>query len=224
MKNIVKKSELEKMSDIDKCRLILQIIKGQVTYEKVTELKTMSNSLSDYKRLQEEFEQVDHECSRMEKKEVKLEKENEDKAKFETQDMAVKAVCDNTEIDIPSGMIETEIDNMVNDMKTRLQYQGLTLDSYLSMIGKTESEFRKDYEEQAKEAVKSRLVIEAIVKKEKIEASDKDITEKLEEMAKNYGKEAKELEQNEALKNYLKGSLETEKAIELIVKNAKIKK
>lgn len=77
MKNIVKKSELEKMSDIDKCRLILQIIKGQVTYEKVTELKTMSNSLSDYKRLQEEFEQVDHECSRMEKKEVKLEKENE---------------------------------------------------------------------------------------------------------------------------------------------------
>ena len=153
----------------------------------------------------------------------KLEKENEDKAKFETQDMAVKAVCDNTEIDIPSGMIETEIDNMVNDMKTRLQYQGLTLDSYLSMIGKTESEFRKDYEEQAKEAVKSRLVIEAIVKKEKIEASDKDITEKLEEMAKNYGKEAKELEQNEALKNYLKGSLETEKAIEFVVKNAKIK-
>lgn len=137
--------------------------------------------------------------------------------------MAVKAVCDNTEIDIPSGMIETEIDNMVNDMKTRLQYQGLTLDSYLSMIGKTESEFRKDYEEQAKEAVKSRLVIEAIVKKEKIEASDKDITEKLEEMAKNYGKEAKELEQNEALKNYLKGSLETEKAIEFVVKNAKIK-
>ena len=153
----------------------------------------------------------------------KLEKENEDRVKFETQDMAVKAVCDNTEIDIPSGMIETEIDNMVNDMKTRLQYQGLTLDSYLSMIGKTESEFRKDYEEQAKEAVKSRLVIEAIVKKEKIEASDKDVTEKLEEMAKNYGKEAKELEQNEALKNYLKGSLETEKAIEFVVKNAKIK-
>ena len=61
------------------------------------------------------------------------------------------------------------------------------------------------------------------IKKEKIEASDKDITEKLEEMAKNYGKEAKELEQNEALKNYLKGSLETEKAIEFVVKNAKIK-
>lgn len=153
----------------------------------------------------------------------KLEKENEEKVKFETQDAAVKNVCDNTEIDIPSGMIDSEIDNMVNDMKSRLQYQGLTLDNYLKMVGKTEQEFRKDYEEQAKEAVKSRLVIEAIVKAEKIEADDKDITAKIEEMAKNYGREAKDLEENEALKNYIKGSLETEKAIEFVVKNAKIK-
>lgn len=58
MKNIVKKSELEKMSDIDKCRLILQIIKGQATYEKRTELKTMSNSLSDYKRVLKENEEL----------------------------------------------------------------------------------------------------------------------------------------------------------------------
>ena len=153
----------------------------------------------------------------------KLEKENEEKVKYETQDAAVKTVCDNTEIDIPSGMIDSEIDNMVNDMRSRLQYQGLTLDNYLKMVGKTEQEFRKDYEEQAKEAVKSRLVIEAIVKAEKIEASDEDVKAKIEEMAKNYGREAKDLEENEALKNYIKGSLETEKAIEFVVKNAKIK-
>ena len=70
---------------------------------------------------------------------------------------------------------------------------------------------------------KRQLVIEAIVKAEKIEADDKDITAKIEEMAKNYGREAKDLEENEALKNYIKGSLETEKAIEFVVKNAKIK-
>ena len=133
----------------------------------------------------------------------KLEKENEERTKYE--------------------MIDSEIDNMVNDMKSRLQYQGLTLDNYLKMIGKTEQEFRKDYEEQAKEAVKSRLLIEAIVKAEKIEADDKDVNAKIEEMAKNYGREAKDLEENEALKNYIKGSLETEKAIEFVVKNAKIK-
>ena len=76
----------------------------------------------------------------------KLEKENEQKAKYETEEAAIKAVCDNTEIDIPSGMIETEIDHMEKDMEQRMQYQGLTLDMYLQMIGKTKEEFRKEYE------------------------------------------------------------------------------
>ena len=120
-------------------------------------------------------------------------------------------------------MIETEIDNMEKDMEARLQYQGLNLDNYLKMVGKTREEFRKEYEEQARNSVKSRLIIEEIVKEEKVEASDKEIEEKLKEMAVNYGRTEDELKENEALKNYIKGSIETEKAIEFIVKNAKIK-
>ncbi len=45
----------------------------------------------------------------------RLQKSNDSKAKYETQEAAVKVVCDNTEIDIPSGMIESEIDNMEKD-------------------------------------------------------------------------------------------------------------
>lgn len=153
----------------------------------------------------------------------KLEKENEQKAKYETEEAAIKAVCDNTEIDIPSGMIETEIDHMEKDMEQRMQYQGLTLDMYLQMIGKTKEEFRKEYEDQAKDAVKSRLVIEAVANEEKIEADDKEVDEKIKEMAKNYGKTEDELKSNESLRNYLKENLKTEKTIEFIVKNAKIK-
>ena len=153
----------------------------------------------------------------------KLEKENEQKAKYETEEAAIKAVCDNTEIDIPSGMIETEIDHMEKDMEQRMQYQGLTLDMYLQMIGKTKEEFRKEYEDQAKDAVKSRLVIEAVAKEEKIEADDKEVDEKIKEMAENYGKTEDELKSNESLRNYLKENLKTEKTIEFIVKNAKIK-
>ncbi len=153
----------------------------------------------------------------------KLEKENEQKAKYETEEAAIKAVCDNTEIDIPSGMIETEIDHMEKDMEQRMQYQGLTLDMYLQMIGKTKEEFRKEYEDQAKDAVKSRLVIEAVANEEKIEADDKEVDEKIKEMAENYGKTEDELKSNESLRNYLKENIKTEKTIEFIVKNAKIK-
>ena len=42
-----------------------------------------------------------------------------------------------------------EIDNMIKDIEARLSYQGLKLEQYLQMIGKTEEEMRKEFEEQA---------------------------------------------------------------------------
>ena len=124
-------------------------------------------------------------------------------------------------VDIPAGMIEVEIDNMVKDMEQRMSYQGLKLEQYLKMLNKTEEEFRKEYEPQAIDAIKSRLALEAIVKAEKIEATDADVKEKLEEMAKNYGKTAEELEKNDNIKEYLKQGIQNEKAINFLIENAK---
>ena len=153
----------------------------------------------------------------------RLEKDNEQKAKYETEDAAIKAVCEEAKVDIPSGMIEMEVEHMMQDFNQRLSYQGLNMEQYLKMIGKTEDEIKKEYEPQAKDSIKSRLTLEAIKKAEKIEASDEEINEKLEEMAKNYGKKVEEISDNENLKNYIKEGIESEKAIDFIVKNAKIK-
>ena len=153
----------------------------------------------------------------------KLEKENESKAKYETEENAIKAVCDNVDVEIPSGMIETEIDNMVKDIEQRLAYQGLSLDQYLKMMNKTQEDMRKEFEEQAKIQVKTKIVLEEIVKAENLEAQEDDIKAKLEEMSKSYNKDVAELEKNESLKLYIAENLKTEKAIQLIVDNAKIK-
>ena len=153
----------------------------------------------------------------------KQEKANADKAKYETEDAVIKAVCKDMKVDIPNGMVETEIENMFKDIETRLSYQGLKLDQYLKMMGKTEEEMKKEYEPQAIEAIKSRLALEAIVKAEKIKVEDKEVDAKLEEMAKNYGKSADELKKNENVKNYVKQGIESEKAIDFLVKNAKMK-
>ena len=153
----------------------------------------------------------------------KIEEENKTKAKYEMQDAAVKAVCDDVEIDIPSGMIETEVDNMVREIEQRLSYQGMKLENYLQMIGKTNEEFRKEYEEQAKTSVKNRLVIEAIIKAEKIEPDELTVEEKIKEMAELYGQKEEQLKQNEGFVQYIKESLKSEKAVEFIVENAKIK-
>ena len=152
----------------------------------------------------------------------KLTKNKEQREKYETEEAVLKAVCEDSKLDIPSGMIELEIDNMLKEFEQRLSYQGLNLEQYLKMIGKTEEEMRKEYEPQAIEAIKSRLVLEAIMKAEKIEASEEEIKAKMEEMAKSYGKDVEELSKNENLKNYLAEGIKSEKALEFIVNNAKV--
>ena len=153
----------------------------------------------------------------------KQQKQNDERAKYETQDAVIKAVCENVKVDIPSGMVETETENMLKDMEQRLAYQGLKLDQYLQMMGKTKEEMQKEYEPQAIEAIKSRLALEAVIKAEKIEVAEIDIDEKIKEMAKNYGKENdEEFLKNENVRNYIKQGLESEKAIEFLVENAKI--
>ena len=154
----------------------------------------------------------------------RLEKENEEKQKYEIEEAVVKAVTENIKVEVPSGMIETEVENMIKDIETRLSYQGIKFDQYLQMLGKTMEEMKKEYEPQAEEAVKTRLMLEAVIKAEKIEANIEEIDEKIKEMAKNYGKENDEaFLQNENVRNYIEEGIKSEKAVDFLVKNAKMK-
>ena len=190
---------------------------------KVNEIKK-----KELPKLDDEFAKDVSEFDTLEelKKDIKekLEKENENKQKYETEDAVIKAVCENTEVEIPAGMIELEEENMLKDIETRLSYQGLKLEQYLQMLGKTMEEMKKEYEPQAIEAIKSRLMLEAVIKAEKIEVETKEVNQKMKEMAKNYGKEDdKEFLKNENVKSYIKQSMKNEKALDFLVQNAKMK-
>ena len=113
--------------------------------------------------------------------------------------------------------------SFIEEIKQRLSYQGMKLENYLQMIGKSMEDFRKDYEEQAKTSVKTKLVLEAIVKAEKIEAKKEDVDSKIKEMAELYGKKEEELKTNEAFVKYIEDSLKNEKVVNFLVENAKIK-
>jgi len=153
----------------------------------------------------------------------KQEKNNTSKAKFEMEDEAIEEVCKNATVDIPSGMIETQIDNMEQDVSQRLSYQGMKLDQYLQMIGKTKQEFRDEYREQAEKQVRRNLVLEAIMKDANIEVTEEEIGEKIKEMANIYGQKEEDVKNNPQLIKYVEGTLKTEKTIHFIVDNAKIK-
>ena len=153
----------------------------------------------------------------------KQEKQNEEREQAELNEKAIKAVADKSEVDLPEGMIDLELDNMIEDMDRRISYQGINLDQYLQMIGKSKEDFRNENRKQAEESLKLKLVLEEICKDAKIKAEEKDINEKLKDLAAAYGRKEEELKDNKELVKNVSDSIESEKAIKLIVDNAKIK-
>ena len=153
----------------------------------------------------------------------KQEEQNQTKAKYEMEDEVIKAVCDKAKVEIPSGMIELEIDRMAQDIETRLSYQGMKLEQYLQMMNKTMEDFRNENKEQAERTVKSRLVLEAVQKAENIEVTDEEIAEKIKEMAETYGRKEEEVKDNPELVKYVGENLKAEKTVKFLVDSAKIK-
>ena len=153
----------------------------------------------------------------------KQEEQNKSRAKYETEDEVIKAVCDDAKVDIPNGMIELEIDNMAKDIETRLRYQGMNLEQYLKMMNKTMDDFRAENKEQAENNVKTRLVLEAVEKEAGIEVTEEEISNKIKEMADSYGRKEEEVKDNPDLVKYVGNSLKSEKTINFLVENAKIK-
>ena len=153
----------------------------------------------------------------------KQEEQNKSRAKYETEDEVIKAVCDEAKVEIPSGMIEMEIDNMARDIETRLSYQGMNLQQYLQMMNKTMSDFRNENKEQAEKSIKSRLVLEAVGKEATIEVTQEEISAKIKEMAESYGRKEEDVKDNAELVRYVTESLKSEKTINFLVENAKIK-
>ena len=148
----------------------------------------------------------------------KFEKQNADRAERELEDEIIKKITETSDVEIPDAMIENQIDRMVQEMEYRLQYQGLRLADYLKYMNKSMEDFRKDYAEQAAEYVKSQLVIEAIIEKEEIKATDEEVEKRVEEMAKSQGKEVPDIKKNMGARqlDYIKNDIIIKKFFDLL--------
>ncbi len=148
----------------------------------------------------------------------RLEKQNADRADRELEDEIIKKITETSDVEIPDAMIENQIDRMVQEMEYRLSYQGLKLADYLKYMNKSMEDFRKDYEKQAAEYVKSQLVIEAIIEKEEIVASDEEVEKRVEEMAKAQGKEVPDIKKNMGARqlDYIKNDIIIKKFFDLL--------
>lgn len=109
-----------------------------------------------------------------------------DKADREFRANVIKAAVDNCSVDIPEVMVESEIDNMLREMDVNLQNRGLSLAKYLEATKTDVATIRADYREQARESVKTDLMLEAVAKAESIEAAPQDLEAEVAMMAASY--------------------------------------
>lgn len=154
-----------------------------------------------------------------------LEAENEHKAKHQMEDAVIKQVLENAEVEVPSGMVESEIDMRIKSFENNLYYQGLNLEKYLEIVHQSMEELRNSMRENAEETVKSQLVLEAISKDlgDKLKVDEEKIKETVKNMAAQYGKTEEELNNNEEYMKYVKKNQMFEDTVAYLMEKAKIK-
>ncbi len=138
------------------------------------------------------------------------------------ENAAIDAATDNASVDIPTVMIENELDQMMQQQDNQMRQQGFSLEQYLGFLNQDMASFREQGREVAERRVKTSLVLEAIANAEAFEISDEDLDAELQRMAENYKMEVEELKKtvNDDAKSYISDNLKIRKAIELIKETA----
>ena len=174
-----------------------------------------ASDVSDFDTLDEYKEEL--------KKTIGEKKESE--AKTKKQNEAVDKAVENSKMDIPSAMIDTQVQRMVEDFSQRLQQQGLTIEQYFQYTGLTPDKIIGDMKPEAERRIKNSLVLTAVAKAENIEISDDEYEEELKKMAEAYHMEVDKIKEltGEEQAGQIKEDMKIQKAVELIT-NAAVEK
>ena len=126
-------------------------------------------------------------------------------------------VIEATEFDLPEAILNQELESTVNDIRQNIQNQGLDLDTFLKITGKTAETFKEEIKPQAEKRARLNLILEAIVKAENLTVSEEEIDEEIKAMAESYGKEFDEVKELlAAYRNTISGDLLMRKAVAII--------
>ena len=152
-----------------------------------------------------------------------LAEQKEAEAKRTKTDEAIQKIVDNSKMEIPEAMIQTQCESMVDEFAQRIAQSGLTMEQYLQFSGMTMDKLFEQVRPEAETRIKTTLVLEAIVKAENIEVSEEDVDAEITRQAELYGMKAEDLKGfiREGEKEAMKSELAMNKAVDFIMANVK---
>ena len=144
-------------------------------------------------------------------------------AKAAKEDAVIDAIIADAKMEIPDAMVETQQRQMIEDFAQRIQSQGLSMEQYMQFTGMTPAALLDQVKPQAMKRIQSRLVLEAVVAAEKMEATDADFEEEVKVMAEAYQMEEDKVKEllGENGKKQVMEDICIKKAVDFVVENAK---
>lgn len=115
-----------------------------------------------------------------------MSKQREEEKENQAQDRLLTEVVDNASVNIPQQMIDDETEQMIQEFAQRLQQQNIGLSQFLEMTNQSIDDFKSQYEVDASQRVKLRLVLEAIADKENLEADETAVNDEYQRIADQY--------------------------------------
>lgn len=139
------------------------------------------------------------------------------------EDEALGKIVADSKMDVPEKMIDTQVNQMLNEYAQNLAQSGLSFEQYMQFTGMTLDQLKAQMRPDATDRIKASLVLEAIAKAEGFEGTDEDVDAKLDEMAAQYGMPADDLKKNipDSEKENMKNEIALEKAINFVTENMK---
>lgn len=122
--------------------------------------------------------------------------------------------------EVPDILVSSEVETMIREFEQNITAQGMKFEDYLNNIKKTLGDLKLDLTSQALKRVKISLVIRAIADQKKIETSDSEIKEEINNTLKAYpgNKQVEENMKSEGYREHLKHFLRSKKTIEMLRK------
>lgn len=155
----------------------------------------------------------------------RLEKQKADSAKSAQIDEAVAAIIEDAEVEIPEAMINTQVEQNFANFANRIMAQGMNIEQYLQFSGMTEEAMKEQMKPSTIEQIKTTLALDKIAKEQNLEATDAEVDEEIENMAKMYGMEVDKLKDiiPESEKKAMKDEIAAKKAMDYIYDKRKEK-
>lgn len=189
------------------------VFKVKIKEIKVKELPELDDEfaqdVSDFDTLEEY--KADVEKKLLESKEAALSREKEEDV--------IRQIIEDATMEIPDQMVDTQSRQMMQEFAQRIQAQGLSLEQYMQFSGTTPQMMQEEVRPQALLRIQSRLVLEAVVAAENIEATEEEIADELEKMASTYQMEIDKLKElvGEEEQKQIALDLAVQKAVTLVV-------